>query len=106
MKLPHAPQMAYPYANKEERMTDGIYAVSKMLGDPKFHTHEQVDAKVADRWRKDYTEDFIGDPTWTLAMSLGYDRPQTKQAFRSIKRVSRRRQTIRQTKAGQIVTVR
>lgn len=32
--LPFASTMAEPYADKEKRMTDGIYAVSKMLGTP------------------------------------------------------------------------
>ncbi len=73
--LPFASTMAEPYADKEKRMTDGIYAVSKMLGDPKFHTHRQVDANAAERWREHYTEDFIGEPTWQLAEQVGYSRP-------------------------------
>ena len=75
LHLPFAAKMAEPYADKEKRMTDGIYAVSKMLGDPKFHTHRQVDPNAAERWREQYTEDFIGEPTWQLAEQVGYSRP-------------------------------
>lgn len=73
--LPFEARMAEPYADKEKRMTDGIYSVSKMLGDPKFHTHRQVDANAAERWREAYTEDFIGEPTWQLAEQVDYSRP-------------------------------
>lgn len=83
LDLPYAAAMAHPYADKEERMTDGIYSVSKMLGDPKFHTHRQVDPTVADRWREQYTEDFIGEPTWRLAQSMGYTRPTIPNSLSS-----------------------
>ena len=56
-------------------MTDGIHSGSEMLGDPKFHQNQGIDAKAADRWRADSTEDFLGDVTWKLAESLGYERP-------------------------------
>ena len=54
-------------------MTDGIYAVSKMLGDVKFHEHKDIDSAVADKWKKYTTEDSLGDVTWQLAESLGYE---------------------------------
>ena len=71
------PDMLQPYKSKEKKMTDGIYAVSRMLGDVKFHEHKDIDAKVADRWKEYYTEDFLGDITWQLAESLGYENPMT-----------------------------
>jgi amino acid adenylation domain-containing protein len=68
------PDMLQPYNNQEKKMTDGIYAVSKMLGDVKFHEHKEINSEVADRWKKYNTEDFLGDITWQVAESLGYER--------------------------------
>jgi amino acid adenylation domain-containing protein len=67
------PDMLRPYKDQERKMTDGIYDVSKMLGDAKFHEHQNIDSGVADRWEKHYTEDFLGDVTWQVAESLGYE---------------------------------
>jgi thioesterase domain-containing protein/acyl carrier protein len=64
-----------PYAEGGERMTDGIHALSKMLGDVKFHEHRQVEAGVAESWRVDLEEDFLGEPAWQIAEALGYPRP-------------------------------
>jgi amino acid adenylation domain-containing protein len=75
LDLPYDPRMADPYQDQAQRMTDGIYTVSKMLGDPKFHTHRRVDPQAAERWREHYTEDFIGEATWQLAEQVGYQRP-------------------------------
>ncbi|HEY3570928.1 MAG TPA: amino acid adenylation domain-containing protein [Thermoanaerobaculia bacterium] len=67
------PDMAKPYTRKRERMTDGLHAESRMLGDVKFHEHRRVEEGVAERWREAYTHDFLGIPTWRLATRLGYD---------------------------------
>ncbi|HEY4589948.1 MAG TPA: sulfotransferase, partial [Thermoanaerobaculia bacterium] len=69
------PAMARPYEDKARRMTDGIHAESRMLGDVKFHTYSGVDASVAERWRQDLREDFLGLPTARMANALGYDLP-------------------------------
>jgi thioesterase domain-containing protein len=65
--------MAEPYKKKSERMTDGLHAESRMLGDVKFHEHKTVDRNVAEGWRRHYTRDFLGGATWRLAARLGYD---------------------------------
>jgi hypothetical protein len=67
------PDIVQPYRDKEARMTDGIHAVSKMIGDPKFHKHQGIDASVADNWARDYTEDFLGELSREMARKLGYD---------------------------------
>ncbi|MBV9788063.1 MAG: amino acid adenylation domain-containing protein, partial [Chloroflexi bacterium] len=77
--LPYRPEMAQPYQDKQQRMTDGIHAMSKMVGDVKFHQHTSVDARISERWKEHYTRDFLGDPTWQLAESLGYRRPAPEQ---------------------------
>jgi amino acid adenylation domain-containing protein len=71
--IDYHPDMAEPYKGKSERMTDGLHAESRMLGDVKFHQHRGVEATVAERWREEYARDFLGEPTWRLAASLGYD---------------------------------
>jgi amino acid adenylation domain-containing protein/FkbH-like protein/non-ribosomal peptide synthase protein (TIGR01720 family)/FkbM family methyltransferase len=68
------PDMLQPYKEKKQRMTDGIYAQSRMLGDVKFHEHQGINASTADSWKQYYTSDFLGDVTWRLAESLGYQR--------------------------------
>jgi amino acid adenylation domain-containing protein/FkbH-like protein/non-ribosomal peptide synthase protein (TIGR01720 family)/FkbM family methyltransferase len=68
------PDMLQPYKEKKQRMTDGIYAQSRMVGDVKFHEHQSINASTADSWKQYYTTDFLGDVTWHLAESLGYQR--------------------------------
>ncbi|HEY0607044.1 MAG TPA: amino acid adenylation domain-containing protein [Herpetosiphonaceae bacterium] len=70
------PAMLQPYADSQQRMTDGPHAASRMLGDVKFHEHQGIEAATSERWRDAYTEDFLGDLTWQLAERLGYARPQ------------------------------
>ncbi|HYX22971.1 MAG TPA: condensation domain-containing protein, partial [Thermoanaerobaculia bacterium] len=70
--LEYHPAMAEPYQEKSARMTDGLYAESRMLGDVKFHQHTGVDREAAERWREHYREDFLGEGTWELAERLGY----------------------------------
>ncbi len=72
--IEYHPDMAEPYTERSARMTDGLHAESRMLGDVKFHQHSGVDRETAERWRERYREDFLGDLTWELAGRLGYGR--------------------------------
>ncbi|HSG41053.1 MAG TPA: sulfotransferase, partial [Thermoanaerobaculia bacterium] len=74
------PDMAEPYKEKSARMTDGLHAWSRMLGDVKFHQHSGIDRSAADRWRELAREDFLGDVTWDLAEELGYPRERASRA--------------------------
>jgi amino acid adenylation domain-containing protein len=76
MGIAFTPEMLEIYGGerKQQRMTDGIYRESKMLGDIKFHTHQKIDPGVAERWRKIYRTDFLGDASWQMAQTLGYVR--------------------------------
>lgn len=74
LDLPFLPEMLQPYHDKQHRMTDGIHEASRMLGDMKFHQHQGIEATVADNWRRDYSSDFLGEVTWQLAESFGYQR--------------------------------
>ncbi|MEB3279245.1 MAG: amino acid adenylation domain-containing protein [Lyngbya sp.] len=68
------PDMLHPYKEKKQRMTDGIYAESRMIGDVKFYEHRNINSNTIDSWKQYYTTDFLGDITWRLAESLGYQR--------------------------------
>ncbi len=73
------PAMLDPYADGARKMTDGIHALSKMVGDVKFHQHRQVDARVAESWRQDYPEESLGEPTREMAAALGYGRRERQE---------------------------
>ncbi|HEX7771422.1 MAG TPA: condensation domain-containing protein, partial [Pyrinomonadaceae bacterium] len=66
------PHMLEPYKTKERRMVDGIHAVSRMLGDVKFHEHKQIDAQVAYDWKNDDDLGQLGETTLAIAATLGY----------------------------------
>ena len=66
------PDMLDPYREGGRRMTDGLHAESRMLGDVKFHRHRAIDPGVADRWRADLDPDVLGEPTRELARAFGY----------------------------------
>ncbi|MEG4499889.1 amino acid adenylation domain-containing protein [Microcoleus sp. F10-C6] len=72
--LSFAPEMLQIYEDKKQRMTDGIHSVSRMIGDIKFHTHKEISAQAAELWKQDYQVDFLGEQTWQLAESFGYER--------------------------------
>jgi amino acid adenylation domain-containing protein len=72
--IPFAAGMLDPYAEKAQRMTDGIHQLSKMVGDVKFHEHAAIDPTVAESWKGEIGEDFLGEVTWRRAETLGYPR--------------------------------
>lgn len=78
------PDMLQPYKEKKQRMTDGVHAVSRMMGDPKFHTYKGINAKVAERWKEEFMVDFLSGETWKIAESLGYDRPWDPSSSNSL----------------------
>jgi thioesterase domain-containing protein len=66
------PGMLRPYEDKRERMTDGIHAESRMLGDIKFHAHLEIDPRVAESWKNVVDEDSLGGPARRMVEALGY----------------------------------
>ena len=70
------PEVLDPYGDAAVRMTDPVYAHSKMLGDVKFVGHRKIDPTIADRWRGKVAEDSLGDMTWQLARTFGYERTE------------------------------
>jgi alpha-ketoglutarate-dependent taurine dioxygenase len=86
--------MSEPYRERAERMTDGVRAESKMLGDIKFHEHRGIEAGVGERWRAAAGDLEIGEVTRELARSLGYVEPEVSsaQSHRTLIPISPRRE--------------
>jgi thioesterase domain-containing protein/acyl carrier protein len=68
------PEMLQPYSDQKKKMTDGLYAESRMLGDVKFHTYTKIEPAVGGRWKESLAEGSLGEPTWQVAEALGYAR--------------------------------
>jgi amino acid adenylation domain-containing protein len=78
--VPMHPDMLTPQKNKENKMTDGIHGLSRMLGDIKFHQHDKIDPRSADRWKAGAKPaEKLGTPTRELAAALGYEVPQAAE---------------------------
>lgn len=71
-KIPYEDAMINPYAEMDQRMTDGVDNASKMSGDLKFHLHNAINPEAAVRWKQFYTEGILGAQTLEIARSLGY----------------------------------
>jgi len=65
--------MLQPYKDGAQRMTDGIHAESRMLGDVKFHSYESIEASVAEKWKEDADRYNLAEETQTVAALLGYE---------------------------------
>ncbi|HEV2762798.1 MAG TPA: sulfotransferase, partial [Pyrinomonadaceae bacterium] len=85
--------MVEPYREKKRRMSDGLHAESRMLGDVKFHTHGGIDARVGRKWEGQATPDALGPVTWAEAARLGYEPPprsaEVRGDFKPIRRFRR-----------------
>jgi len=77
--------MLEPYQG--QRMTDGLHAGTRMMGDPKFHQHRGIDANVADRWQQ--AEGTLAAESWSLAVDLGYPAPRKKDEDLALRPVPR-----------------
>ncbi len=77
--------MLQPYQG--QRMTDGLHAGTRMMGDPKFHEHQGIDASVADRWQT--AAGSLSPESWSLAAELGYPAPKKVEENLSLHRVPR-----------------
>jgi amino acid adenylation domain-containing protein len=72
--VPFAPETLRPYEGR--RMTDGLVAGGRMMGDPRFHRHRGIDPSVAERWRGELAPEDLGEETRRLAAELGYGEPR------------------------------
>ena len=71
--LDYAAAMLAPQDRAAARMTDGIHAASRMIGDPKFHRHGGISTASSERWRERFDHDFLDEATWALARRLGFE---------------------------------
>ncbi|HLP46163.1 MAG TPA: amino acid adenylation domain-containing protein, partial [Candidatus Kapabacteria bacterium] len=72
------PHMLDVYDDSGNRMTDGIYAESKMLGDVKFFTHSSIDTGSVEKWKEKYKTPFLGETAVQLAKLFGYTWKQAR----------------------------
>jgi hypothetical protein len=79
-------QMCSPYDRSTVKMTNGIHSDSKMIGDPKFLKHTQIDPTLADSW-KPYVERWeeLDKRTHELATSMNYNIDEVKMELLSTK---------------------
>jgi thioesterase domain-containing protein len=66
------PGMLKPYDDRSRKMADGLQAESRMLGDVKFNTYRDIDARVGDRWKGAIAEEGLSPLTQDMAAALGY----------------------------------
>ncbi len=85
------PDMFEPQKNTEQRMTDGLNDLSRMLGDVRFHEHKGITAGRAYHWKKSLKEDFLSESTWQLVEAFGYEqRTEIRRLLdRSVQRITR-----------------
>ncbi len=72
--LGFCPAMLEPHAEPSARMTDGLAPGGMMIGDRKFHLHDRIDPRVADRWREQGGAGALSEHSWAIAEQLGYPR--------------------------------
>lgn len=73
LNIPFSIEMLKPQEPSAQRMVDGIYSHSRMIGDPKFHSHQGITASAAHSWHHVFDQDFLCAETWEVAKSLGYE---------------------------------
>ncbi len=76
--IPFEAALLEPY--RGHRMTDGLVAEGRMMGDPRFHRHRHIEAAVADRWRGKIDPRQFSQESWQLAETLGYRRRDPRRA--------------------------
>jgi thioesterase domain-containing protein len=71
------PGMLKPYDDRSRKMADGLHAESRILGDVKFNTYRDIDARVGDRWKGAIAEEELSPMTQEMAAALGYPMRRT-----------------------------
>ncbi len=77
LEIDFHPALLAPYEGR--RMTDGLHAAGRMLGDPKFHSHRAIEPEAAVRWQTagEATHPHpLDTETWRLAARLGFPPPE------------------------------
>ena len=69
--VPFDENVLQPY--QEKRMADGIHKNSLPIGDPNFHTHNKIDAELADAWKNIQLPGLLSRETRKLAGKFNYE---------------------------------
>src|SRR5262249_13752936 len=78
------PDMLQPYKDGGQRMTDGIHAESRMLGDVKFHSYQGIESSVAERWKEHDDRNDLAAETQAMAALLGYESETARKSLVAI----------------------
>ena len=70
------PGLLDPYQDLDKKMTDGIYADSRSMGDTHFERKKGIDAQKAEEWKGVLKDNFLASQTWAMASRLGYPPPE------------------------------
>ena len=68
--IEYEPEMIHPYQGN--RMLDGVHKESKMVGDPRFNTHKEIDPTLADKWQSLPEGDKLSRYVLQIAEELNY----------------------------------
>ena len=72
LKIEFHPQLLLPYQQLENKMTDGLYADSKPMGDVRLLQHGKIKASLAHKWKGVEKDNFLHDTSWQIAKVLAY----------------------------------
>ncbi|MFK3873980.1 amino acid adenylation domain-containing protein, partial [Pseudoalteromonas rhizosphaerae] len=72
LNIAYNERMISPYEKSQNRMTQGVYSESRMLGDVKFHNFSKIEASRAHSWRSTLSDQNLAPSTQHLAEKLGY----------------------------------
>lgn len=72
LEIDYNPTMIQPYSKQDQRMTDGLYSHSQMIGDIKFFQHQTIQQQSSNLWKSFFANNFLNPQTLTLARQLGY----------------------------------
>jgi amino acid adenylation domain-containing protein len=78
LDVPFVPALLTPY--QAGRMADGVHDGSMLVGDPNFLTHDSIDPKLAEAWRRVKLPRRLGGFARRVAGELGYELPDPSPA--------------------------
>lgn len=73
LDIPFHPDLLDPYKNIDQKMVDGVHAVSAPMGDTRLLTHGKIDPSLAEAW-KGTQHSALSEPTMSIAEHFGYAR--------------------------------
>ena len=74
LEIPFDEAVLTPYQG--DRLTDGVSETAMSLGDPNFHNHQQIDARLAEAWKEIKLASTLDTYSQQLAQQLRYELPQ------------------------------